>query len=209
VRLGGPELRERLGSDAQLRRCVGGFTALMAALPIAGCGGASSRHVAVVRHHAAPRPPSVCTAKAGAAVAGFLKVDPSAIAMHVAVANSGAPQCDFNVRVGGRHDVSLSVAVDTSPQPYAVLERAAIEASQMFTTSRLFPAPVHVDHLGLDADWFPEENHLLTTDAVRLITATVVKWPGAPKGRWRVLAVVAARPYLRRSQPKLARGPAP
>jgi hypothetical protein len=193
----------------QSRRYLGALAALLAALPIAGCGGASPRPAAVVRPHAAARAPSVCTAKARAAVAGFLHVDVTAVAMRAAVANSGAPQCDFTGRIGPRPHVSLAVAVDTSPQPYAVLERSVVEASQMFTTSRLFPAPVHIGHLGLDAAWFPEENHLMTTDAVRLITATIVTWPGAPKRKWRALAAVAARPYLGRSQPKLARGPAP
>jgi hypothetical protein len=201
--------RECLRWNMPPRRFLGALAALTAALPIAGCGGAVPRHAAVVRPHAAPRPPSVCTAKARAAVAGSLHVGAPAVTMRAVVANSGAPRCDFTVRLDPRRHVSLSVEVDTSPQAYAVLERAAEEAAQMFTTSRLFPAPVHIDHLGLDADWFPEENHLLTTDAVRLITATIVTWPGAPKRRWRALAAVAARPYLGRSQPKLARGPAP
>jgi hypothetical protein len=195
------------------------LTGLVAALPIAGCGGvarpsASDRHAAVrsdtaVRSHTAARPPSVCTVAARAAVVGFLKVDASAVASRAGVANSGAPQCAFTVRLAPRRELSLWVSADSSPQPYAVLERAAEEEAQMFTTTRTTPAPQHVGHLGLDAYWFPEENHLLTTDAVRLITATVVKWPGAPKRRWRALAAAAARPYLRRSQPKLARGPSP
>ncbi len=101
------------------------------------------------------------------------------------------------------------VSVNSEPQPYAVLERAAEEEAQMFTATRTTPAPQHVTHLGLDAYWFPEENHILTTDAVRLITSTIVSWPRVPKSRWKAVASAAARPYLGRSNPKLARGPAP
>ena len=101
------------------------------------------------------------------------------------------------------------VSVNSEPQPYAVLERAAEEEAQMFTATRTTPAPQHVGHLGLDAYWFPEEEHLLTTDAVRLITSTIVSWPHVRNARWRAVAAAAARPYLGRSNPKLARGPAP
>ena len=101
------------------------------------------------------------------------------------------------------------VSVSGEPQPYAVLERAAEEEAQMFTIPRTTPVPQHVAHLGLDAYWFPEEEHLLTTDAVRLINSTIVSWPRVPKRRWKAVAAAAARPYLGRSNPKLARGPAP
>jgi hypothetical protein len=148
-----------------------------------------------------------------AAVARFLKVGDRAVATRAIASNtSGVPQCNFTVRAGA-HKVLLWVSVDSSPQPYAVLERAAEEDAQNFANDPQgqFPAPQHVAHLGLDAYWFPGPSaaHLETTDAVRLITATIIRWPGEPRGRWSALAAAVARPYLGRSQPKLARGPAP
>jgi hypothetical protein len=133
----------------------------------------------------------------------MLRVPSSAIQTRVTTDNSNAPECFFSVP---SQRLRMWVSVGGEPQPYAVLERAAEEEAQMFTATRTTPAPQHVAHLGLDAYWFPEENHVLTTDAVRLITSTIVSWPGVPKTRWRALA---ARPYLGRSNPKLARGPSP
>ena len=101
------------------------------------------------------------------------------------------------------------VSVNGEPQPYAVLERAAEEEAQMFT--------IDADDAGAAARRPPGPRrllvsageHVLATDAVHLITATIVSWPGVAKRRWKVLAAAAARPYLGRSNPKLARGPAP
>jgi hypothetical protein len=133
-------------------------------------------------------------------------VGASAVRTRVTTDNSNQPECFFSV--ASRH-LRMWVSVSSEPQPYAVLERAAEEEAQMFTATRTTPAPQHVKHLGLDAYWFPEEQHLMTTDAVHLITATIVSWPHVPKRRWKAVAGAAARPYLGRSEPKLARGPAP
>ncbi len=101
------------------------------------------------------------------------------------------------------------VSVNSEPQPYAVLERAAEEEAQMFTATRTTAVPQHLAHLGLDAYWFGQEEHVLATDAVRLITSTIVSWPHVAKLRWKALAAAVARPYLGRSDPRLARGPSP
>lgn len=135
----------------------------------------------------------------------FLAVPSSSVAVRSAVANSGAPECDFTAGAGGRR-VRVSVAVDSAPQPYQVLERAAVEEAQVFGTRRVVPAPQAVGRLGLDAYWFPAEQHVMTTDGVRLITATV-SWPSARQSRRRALAVAAARPYLGRPQPRAAQSP--
>jgi hypothetical protein len=101
------------------------------------------------------------------------------------------------------------VSVSSEPQPYAVLERQAEEAAQIFGSHRFEPAPQQIAHLGLDAQWFPEEDQLLTTDGVHLITSTIVSWPGVARSLWKALAAAAARPYLGRLRPDLARGPSP
>jgi hypothetical protein len=150
-----------------------------------------------------PRVPVVCTARGRGVIGRFVGAVPS---MRAATANSSYPECFFTMRVRGRR-VVVTVEVDTEPSAYAVLERAIIEQAQIFPT-RTHPAPTHVGHLGLDASWFPEEQQLQTTDAVRLVIVTI-DWRAVPTARKIALAVAAARPYLGRSKPALARGPAP
>jgi hypothetical protein len=97
-------------------------------------------------------------------------------------------------RASGR--VAATANVNTGPQPYFVLERTAIEAAQQFTATRMIAAPQAVSRLGIEADWFPAETQLMTTDGVRLITVSV-SWRGATQARKRALAVALARTYLR------------
>ncbi len=89
----------------------------------------------------------------------------------------------------------MVVNVDSSPQPYARLERAIVEAGQQFGVVRGFAAPVTVPKLGLDASWFPDLHDVMTTDGNALITATV-SWPHVSQARRRALATIAARAYL-------------
>jgi hypothetical protein len=193
--------------------------AVLLALAVLGCGGASGHSTSSAHrtsaashqstssaHQTSAAKPSACRPAAVAALRAELRVPVSAIHTRVTTDNSHQPECVFSVPA---RRLKMSVSVSTEPQPYAVLERQAEEASQMFTPTRLSPAPQQVAHLGLDAQWFPELEQLLTTDAVRLITVTIVHWPGASQARWKRLAAVAARPYLGRLQPKLARGPSP
>jgi hypothetical protein len=87
-----------------------------------------------------------------AAVGHLLHVGPGAIHTRVTTDNSNAPECFVSVP---SRRLRMWVSVSSEPQPYAVLERAAVEEAQMFTATRTTPAPQHVDHLGLDAYWFP------------------------------------------------------
>jgi hypothetical protein len=178
---------------------------MLLALAVLGCGGARNVARSSTTSHAVAAPP-VCRPRALAALENLLHVGAAAIHTQVTTDNSDQPECFFSVP--GRR-LRMWVSVSSEPQPYAVLERQAEEASQMFTPTRLSPAPQHVDHLGLDAQWFPEEQQLLTTDAVRLITVTIASWPGGSQARRRRLAAATARPYLGRLRPKLARGPSP
>jgi hypothetical protein len=130
----------------------------------------------------------------------------AAPSIRAGTANSSYPECSFRARVAGRR-VAVTVEVDTEPSAYAVLERTIVEQTQIFPT-RIHPAPQQVGRLGLDASWFPEEQQLQTTDAVRLVIVTI-DWRGASTARKIALAVAAARPYLGRLEPGLARGPAP
>lgn len=148
---------------------------------LAGCGGSTRS--------------SACTPKARAAVARFLDVSSSSVSVTATSSNQAAPECDFRAPDKGGRKVALAVIIDSAPQPYFRLERTAEEAAQVFTPVRLVPAPEDIPGIGLDAYWYPGEQHLMTTDGVRLITATV-DWPSAPQSRRVALATAAARQYL-------------
>jgi hypothetical protein len=64
---------------------------------------------------------------------------------------------------------------------------------------------VQIPHLGLDADWFPQEQQIMTTDGHKLITAAVV-WRRSKAAERRALAETAARAYLGMLQGKAAHG---
>jgi hypothetical protein len=96
--------------------------------------------------------------------------------------DSGDPECDLGVALPSGAVVRVSVTIDSAPQAYFRLERAAVEAEQVFGTVRLEPAPVNVTGMGLDAYWLPAERHVTTTDGVRLITAQV-SWAGESEER--------------------------
>jgi hypothetical protein len=152
-------------------------------------------------------PPPVCSAKAKAAIVRVEHLSAGALSMRAAKAASGYPECKFTLRIPHRRAVRLTVEDDNGPDAYAVLERTVDEAVQIWPV-RFQRPPQRIDHLGIDADWFPEEQHLMTTDAVHLITATVI-WPKGTRNQKVALAVTAARTYLGPNELKLARGPAP
>jgi hypothetical protein len=152
-------------------------------------------------------PPPVCTAKARTAILRVEHIPAGELSTRQAKASSGYPECVFTLRMSRRRPVRLIVEDDNGPDAYAVLERTVDEAVQIWPV-RFQRPPQHIDGLGIDADWFPQEQHLMTTDAVHLITATVI-WSHGTRDQKVALAVAAARPYLGRNELKLARGPAP
>jgi hypothetical protein len=170
--------------------------AILAAVLLAGCGSsASSRHAASAtpsKQVAAP----VCLPQARDAVARYLRVAPSAVALAPQTGNNSMPQCSFTAHGARKRTVHVIANVNDGPQPYFVLERTAVEAAQQFTPSRMIAAPQSVTGLGIEADWFPAETQLMATDGKRLITVTVA-WGSAPAAGKRALATAALRPYLR------------
>jgi hypothetical protein len=74
----------------------------------------------------------------------------------------------------------------------------------VFGGPRLVAAPEHVPGLGLDGDWFPARDAVMSSDGVRLITTTVVDWKGASQAGQRTLAVAVTRPFLGPLRKKLA-----
>ncbi len=77
------------------------------------------------------------------------------------------------------------------------MEREVVEFAQNVDWTKVPPGayPRTVKHLGLDADWFPLQNRLLTTDGVRLITIKIRSASMAPPVR-KAATVELARVYL-------------
>lgn len=127
-----------------------------------------------------------------------------AITAAASTGNNAMPQCSLRAHRSRPAGVKLTANVDTAPQPYFVLERAVVEASQQFTTRRMIAPPEAVTGLGIGAAWFPAERQLMTTDGKKLITISV-SWGGVSQGRRRSLAETVARAYL--IAPKNGAGP--
>jgi hypothetical protein len=163
-----------------------------AALALAGCG--SSRTFT---------PP--CSPQATHVVAQQLALPAVRIADARSIGNDSMPQCSFTGRLPSGKRFVVTVNVDTSPQPYAVLSRTIVEGQQVFSPVRLVPAPISVMHLGLLASWFPNQLQLMSTDGVRLVRTTVV-WPGAKQAEKIRFATRLSRLYLKTSKPGLAHG---
>jgi hypothetical protein len=166
---------------------------VLALATLGGCG--SAGHGA--RSHASTATAvTPCEAAARDAVARFLGTPPARVAITASTGGNSMPQCAFRARaaLGGR--VEATANLDDGPQPYFRLERTAIEAAQVFTPGRVVPAPEPIAGLGLEADWFPAQSQVMTTDGVRLVTVSV-SWPGVPHARERALAEALSRTYLR------------
>jgi hypothetical protein len=134
---------------------LGACATVGAALSLAACAGSRPAMAPVTAHRKAHARP-ICSSAALDAMARFLRVPPATISTATSTGNNGMPQCTYAVRLPlGKH-MSVTANVDTSPSPYAVLERTIEEAAQIFGPARLSPAPVTVPGLGLDAAWFPD-----------------------------------------------------
>ena len=163
------------------------------ALALTGCG--SSK----------PAQATLCYARARTVVAQTLTIRPGSIATAKGIGNDGAPQCSFTARLSDGKHFDATVNVDVEPQPYTILSRTIVEGQQVFSPQRLTPAPVAVLNLGLLASWFPGPSQLMSTDGVRMVTATVT-WPGAKQGAEISFATRLSRLYLGRPKPALAHG---
>jgi hypothetical protein len=175
---------------------------LWGALAVAGCGSSTSllassstttsptRTAGSTSAGVRAPAPSVCSSSARADVARAASVSADAVSEKPGTSSQATPQCAF--RAGS---LKVLAIVDSGPQPYFRLERTVVEAQQQFGTVRLEPAPVHIGGLGLDADWFPKEMQIMTTDGDRLITVGVT-WHKVPTKRRIALAKVIAHTYL-------------
>ena len=188
---------------------------MLLALVVLGCGGKAGRSTSSTQSTTSTATTSttpglatpatnVCVAKAARVIAAYTHRPVAKVKMTRGHDNSGASDCHF------RSGALVAIAsVSGAPDAYAVLERKAEEEAQIFGAQRLVPAPQYIQHLGIDAYWYPRERFVQTTDAVNLITAGVIHWPTASRHRWEHMSEALAKRYLGKLRPKLARGPAP
>jgi hypothetical protein len=185
---------------------VGGSRYLGMALLVAflgGCGRSGSAAHRTTGHRAASHPVSVCTPVARGAVARSFAIPIGAVAFVESVGNNAEPQCAYTAHLAAGKRVTLIANVDSSPQPYFRLERTYIEAAQVFTPGRLIPPPQAITGLGLEADWFPTQSQLMTTDGYRLITLSYA-WRGASQRQEQIVGERLARTYLHTPHGKVA-----
>lgn len=126
----------------------------------------------------------------------FLRLPAARVAAVPSRGNNLMPQCTFTATPAGGPRVSLTVNVDNGPQPYFILERTAVETAQYFGLKRLAPPPTAINGLGIEADWFPDREALMSTDGFRLITASV-QWLRTSVARQISLATALSRTYLK------------
>ncbi len=174
-------------------------TLALCLLGLSACGGSTSPKPRTSARAAV----AICRRAAGTLVALADHVAAARVSSAAQTGNNGAPQCRL-VAPGMR----VVVNADSSPQPYARLERAIVEAGQQFGTKRTFTPPRTVPHLGLDASWLPDLDELLTSDGHILLSVTVYA-PTTTDADRRDLATALARTYLGAPDAALARGPAP
>ncbi len=179
-------------------------------LLLAGCGGSSTRLDRPASSRLKPRAAAhhqvavtLCKPEVIAAIAQYLTLPATKITSSQSVGTDAEPQCTFVTHVAGGRRVAVTANVGVEAGAYFILERTAIEASQVFAPTRLSPAPQVVYRLGLEADWFPAETHLIATDGTRLVTTTV-SWGRGSQARKIALATAVTRPYLKTPHGKAA-----
>ena len=174
------------------------FTALVLAVALTGCGSSSGgeRASSNTPPPAAAEPPvprltPACSPRARANLARLASRPAGSVEASAFTASNGAESC--RLRAG----LTAIVRLDSAPQPYMRMEREVVEFGQNVDWTRV-PAgayPRTIAHLGLDADWFPLQSRLLTTDGVRLVTVKMRAPSALPSAR-REMAVGLARVYL-------------
>lgn len=187
------------GSPRRLRALLSVGCVLL----LAGCGGGSATPKRAAADHPRAAAPTLCEPKVLEAIARYLKVPATKITASQSVGTDAEPQCTFVTQIADGRRVAVTANVGVEVGAYFILERTAIEASQMFAPTRLSPAPIVIYRLGLEADWFPAETHLIATDGTRLVTTTV-NWGRVSEARKVALATAVTRPYLNTPRGKAA-----
>jgi hypothetical protein len=172
----------------------------LAPIALAACG-ADKR---VSMHGAQSAVQATCQRAARQAIARAVSVAPADVSELRSKGKNGYPQCSFQARLPSGARFHALVNVDTGPSPYFVVDRTVEEDAQIdFTGKQLYPPPLSINGVGLEADWFPQYPYLLTTDGFRMLAVTVV-WPHHTQRSERALAIAIVTPYLHTPHGKLA-----
>jgi hypothetical protein len=142
---------------------------------------------------AAPHLTTACSPRARATLGRVASVAASSIDASRFVASNGAAGCRLEA-----HGLAVIVRLDSAPQAYTRMEREVVKFGQNVDWTKVPPGayPQTVKHLGLDADWFPLQGRLLTTDGVRLITIKVRSSGQSGEASRKPLATRLAQIYL-------------
>jgi hypothetical protein len=165
--------------------------ALICAVTLTACGGASSSSSSAVKHDAKTAAIPVCYS---AAMASFLGIQTRQISTAQSTGTTGNPECSYATGTGQR-EIKLLADDYTGSQPYFILNRTAEEAAQVFVPTRTV-APPHAINMGIGANWFPAREQLMATDGLKLITTTVT-WKGVTQKRRLALAKAFTKPYIK------------
>ncbi len=172
--------------------------ALSCVLCLAACGSSSSSASQTARSKS-PAAESisipVCYDAAKDAMAGFLGVQAQQITTAEKTGTTGNPECTYTTGTG-RHEVKLLADDYKGSQPYFILDRTAEEAAQVFVPTRMVAPPVAINHIGLEAVWFPAREQLMATDGLKLITTTVT-WKGVTQKHRLAVAEAFIKPYIK------------
>jgi hypothetical protein len=189
-----------VSANAWRRRLV--ILGVWVALPaITGCGGSTPPTHPASAAASSSAPASPCAARSRDAVARFVAVPPGDVSITAGTGNNGMPQCTFTARPANASAVTATANIYNGPQPYFILERTAVETSQLFGPKRFVAAPTAINNLGIEADWFPNLSQLMSTDGLQLITVTM-HWPGTMTARQIGLAEALSRTYLKKLSPQ-------
>jgi hypothetical protein len=124
-------------------------------------------------------------------------LDVSGISTTRSVGRNGMTQCTFVARRRSGA-VSVTVNVDNGPQVPFRLERTVVEAGQLFGPAPPgWHAPIGLSGLGPYASWFTNDDKLLASNGIDLITVYVT-WPHEPRAGMIKLARAAVAQYIRR-----------
>ncbi len=128
-------------------------------------------------------------------MAGFLRVEAQQITTAEKTGTTGNPECTYATGTGHRE---IKVLADdyTGSQPYFILDRTAEEAAQVFVPTRMVAPPLAINHIGLEAFWFPARKQLMATDGLKLVTTTVT-WKGVTQKHRLALAEAFTKPYIK------------
>jgi hypothetical protein len=168
----------------------------LAPLAVGGCGGAATP---VGHHRAAAAAGGACTSRALATLAAATAIPASAITNARYVATDGSAGCRFTAGRAAGGPLAVAVEINAAPQAYEHLDRQVVEYSQgvLWFHEGEHAYPLSILGLGLEADWFPAESKLMTTDGVRIVSVTVSAAPRRA-GSGETLATKLARLYLGR-----------